>query len=87
MDLEVAPLEIKFTTNIPNKQLVTFESALLYHSDFELPSNIAKRPYLISNAYFPEDALKNMKWDERISFFFNVDTMRSIMAKESFLLK
>lgn len=87
MDLEVAPLEIKFTTNIPNKQLVTFESALLYHSDFELPSNIAKRPYLISNAYFPEDALKNMKWDERISFFFNVDTMRSIMAKESFLIK
>lgn len=87
MDLEVAPLEIKFTTNIPNQQLVSFTSDALYHPELKLPSNIEKLPYLISNAYFPEDALKNMEWEERISFFFNIDTMRTIMAKEVTLIK
>jgi len=53
MNLEVAPLEIKFTTNIPNQQTASFTSSLLHHPEFEIPSNIEKYPYLISNAYFP----------------------------------
>ena len=87
MNLEVAPLEIKFTTNIPNQQTNSFTSSLLYHPEFQIPSNIEKYPYLISNAYFPEDALKNMEWEDRISFFFNLDTMRNTMAKEAISIK
>ena len=87
MNLEVAPLEIKFTTNIPNQQTISFTSSLLHHPEFEIPSNIEKYPYLVSNAYFPEDALKNMEWEERISFFFNLDTMRNTMAKEAISIK
>lgn len=82
MNLEVTPLEIQFTTNIPNQQIIPFTSSLLYHPDFEIPSNIEKYPYLISNTYFPEDALKNMGWEERISFFFNLDNMRNVMVNE-----
>ena len=82
MNLEVTPLEIQFTTNIPNQQTIPFTSSLLYHPEFEAPSNIEKYPYLISNAYFPEDALKSMEWEERISFFFNLDKMRNIMVNE-----
>lgn len=87
MNLEVVPLEIKFTTNIPNQQTVSFTSSLLHHPEFEIPSNIEKYPYLISNAYFPEDALKNMEWADRISFFFHLDTMRNIMAQEMISIK
>lgn len=87
MDLEVAPLEIKFTTNIPNQQLVVFTSDLLYHPQLEVPSNIEKLPYLISNTYFPEDTLKSMEWEERISFFFNLDVMRNMMEKEMIPVK
>ena len=87
MNLEVAPLEIKFTTNVPNQQTISFTSSLLHHHEFEIPSNIEKYPYLISNAYFPEDALKNMEWGDRISFFFHLDTMRNIMAEEIISIK
>ena len=87
MNLEVAPLEIKFTTNIPNQQTASFTSSLLHHPEFEIPSNIEKYPYLISNAYFPEDALKNMEWGDRISFFFNLNVMRNIMAEEMISMK
>lgn len=87
MNLEVAPLEIQFTTNIPNQQTIPFTSSLLYHPEFETPSNIEKYPYLISNAYFPEDALKNMEWDKCISFFFNLDEMRNIMINEFISVK
>lgn len=87
MNLEVTPLEIQFTTNIPNQQTIPFTSSLLYHPEFEAPSNIEKYPYLISNAYFPEDALKSMEWEERISFFFNLDKMRNIMVNEMISVK
>ena len=87
MNLEVAPLEIKFTTNIPNQQTLSFTSSWLHHPEFEIPSNIEEYPYLISNAYFPEDALKNMEWGDRISFFFHLDTMRNIMAEELISIK
>ena len=87
MDLEIAPLEIKITTNVPNQQLISFTSGLLYHPENALPSNIEKYPYLLSNAYFPEDTLKNMEWDDRISFFFNINTMRNTMANENMEIK
>lgn len=87
MNLEVTPLEIQFTTNIPNQQTIPFTSSLLYHPEFEIPSNIEKYPYLISNAYFPEDALKSMEWEECISFFFNLDKMRNIMVNEMISVK
>ena len=87
MDLEVAPLEIRFTTNIPNQKLAVFTSDLLYHPQLQVPSNIESLPYLISNSYFPEDVLKNMEWEDRISFFFNLDVMRNIMNKEMILIK
>jgi len=42
MNLEVVPLEIKFTTNIPNQQTVSFTSSLLHHPEFEIPSNFKR---------------------------------------------
>ena len=87
MDLEVAPLEIKLNTNIPNQASISFTSSLLHHPSYTIPTNIEKYPYLISNAYFPEDALRNMDWEERISFFFNLNTMRNTMTNEMIGIK
>ena len=87
MDLVISPLEIKLNTNIPNQASISFTSSLLHHPSYTIPTNIGKYPYLISNAYFPEDALRNMEWEDRISFFFNLDTMRNTMANEVIAIK
>lgn len=77
MSRNINKLSILFRTNIPGKADVPFTRQLIYHPDMKdsISPQLSEHPYLVTNQKYNADALNNMKYPDRIAFFFSEDKM------------
>ena len=82
MEVIVEPLQIMIQTNVPSQPNFEFTSNLIHIPEEEPPikrERLNNYPYLCTNFRYPSVVLMSLSYNTIVEFFFNADTMISLM--------
>ena len=82
MEIMVEPLQIMIQTNVPSQPNFEFTSNLIHIPEEDPPikrERLNNYPYLCTNFRYPSVVLMSLPYNAIVEFFFNSDTMISIM--------
>jgi hypothetical protein len=82
MEIMVEPLQIMIQTNVPSQPNFEFTSNLIHIPEEEPPikrERLNNYPYLCTNFRYPSVVLMSLPYNTIVEFFFNADTMISLM--------